>query len=114
MSLLRVPWDFSKAPAPGEGHPNLPTPEGRALGRELARLCDAVEAEDLKRFPNQQPRCNDCAFRAGTQPNGCPETLMDAIKCVVEGAPFYCHKGMKEGEKPKHLCRGWLTMQGAR
>ena len=106
----RAPWAFSQAPAPGMGHPNLPTEQGRALGRQLARLCDLAEAEDLKRFPDQRPRCDDCAFRAGTVPNGCPETLMDAVKCMIEGKPFYCHKGVREGERPKRLCGGWMAM----
>ena len=109
---LRAPWEFSEAPAPGEGTPNLPTPAGRLLGRQLARLCDLEEAKDLEGFPDQLPRCDDCAFRLGTRPNGCAETLMDAVKCIIEIKPFYCHKGVKEGEAPKHLCRGWLTLSG--
>lgn len=106
----RAPWPFSVPAAPGTGHPNLPTDAGRALGRELARLCDAAEAADLARFPDQRPRCEDCAFRAGTVPNGCAETLMDAIKCMVEVKPFYCHKGVREGQAPKRLCGGWMAM----
>lgn len=54
MATSRAPWEFSKAPAPGApSYPNLPTPAGQALGRELARLCDKAEVEDLKRFPDQ-------------------------------------------------------------
>lgn len=105
----KVPWDYSKDPAPGEGYPNEPTEQGRALGAELARLADVAEAEQREEFPDQTPRCDDCAFRAGTKPNGCPETLMDAIKCVVEMNPFYCHKGLVDG-KPKHICRGWWLL----
>jgi hypothetical protein len=78
--------------------PNLPTPEGRALGAELARLCDA----EIK--PGDPERCLTCAFRAGTIPNGCAPTLMDAIKCAIEGAPFYCH------EQRGKLCSGWRLM----
>lgn len=109
MTRPKVPWDYSKPVADDEGYPNEPTDEGRALGAELARLCDVEEERQRKMFPDQLPRCDDCAFRAGTFPNGCPETLMDAIKCVVELNPFYCHKGLVDG-KPQHLCRGWLTM----
>jgi hypothetical protein len=67
------------------------------------------EAKDRKRFPNQRPRCNDCAFRAGTLPNGCEVTLADAIKCAFEGQVFFCHKG--KADKP---CMGWLTLQSTK
>lgn len=106
----RVPWDFSTPCAEGEGHPNVPTDQGRELGAELARLTDVAEADQLKTFPDQLPRCDDCAFRAGTAPNGCSETLMDAIKCVVEMSPFYCHKGVAADGEPKHMCRGYLLL----
>lgn len=108
----KVPWDYS---IPGDGEPavpNLPTPEGEALGAELARLCDVAEVEELKRFPNQLPRCQDCALRAGTLPNGCLDTLGDVIKCLVEGEVFYCHKGIVEGEAPKRMCSGFATLMG--
>lgn len=107
-----VPWEYSKAPEPGAPAViNLPTPEGRVLGRHLARLCDEAEREQRAQFPNQKPRCHDCAFRRGTRPNGCPGTLMDAIKCAVEGDPFLCHVGMENGEgEPRGVCQGWLIM----
>ena len=35
---------------------------------------------------------------------------MDAIKCAVEGAPFYCHMGFKNGEKPHKLCAGVMLL----
>lgn len=79
---------------------------GRRIGAVLARLADRSEVEMRKAFPDNHPRCNDCAFRAGTRPNGCLETVLEATKCVVEGRPFYCHKGVKDGEKPKVLCAG--------
>jgi hypothetical protein len=88
----------------------VPTEQGRALGKEPARLCDVEEERQRAQFPNQQPRCNDCAFRAGTNPNGCSETLMDALKCVIEQEPFYCHKGLDETGNAKHICRGWWLM----
>lgn len=107
---VRAPWGYSKPLPDGEGYPNEPDAEGRKLGAELARLADVAEAEQLKTFPDQLPRCDDCAFRAGTNPNGCSETLMDAIKCVMELNPFYCHKGLDEQGSPKHICRGWFLL----
>lgn len=109
-----MPWEFSEAPEPGESaYPNLPTPEGRALGAELARLADVAEAENRERFPRAARRCYDCAFRAGTDPNGCAETLMDALKCVVEAKPFFCHKGVAEGDTPRTLCAGFALLMRA-
>jgi len=110
----RVPWDYSTPVTdPAAGYPNEPTEQGIALGKELARLTDVAEAEQRKHFPNQLPRCDDCAFSAGTKPNGCSETLMDAIKCVVELNPFYCHKGCDADGTPKHICRGWWLLVSA-
>ena len=106
----RAPWDFSIPKEPADAVPNVPTLEGAALGRELARLVDVAEAENLQRFPNQIPRCDDCAFRLGTTPNQCAPTLMDAVKCLVESEPFYCHKGVREGEAPRRLCTGWMVL----
>ena len=107
----RVPWDYSVPADPDDATTveNLPTPEGRELGRELARLADIAEARRLEQFPNAHPRCGDCAFRAGTDPNGCVETLMDALKCVVEADPFFCHRHLRDGE-PKQLCAGFAAL----
>jgi len=84
-----VPWAMSQKPDPATAVPNEPTSEGRKVGAMLGALADAAEAEQRRDFPDMLPRCNDCAFRAGTLPNGCEETLMDAMKCAVEGKPFY-------------------------
>lgn len=107
----RMPWTYSEEPKPGEPtHANVPTPEGRELGRHIARLADLAEAEQLAQFPGMKPRCHDCAARLGTDPNGCPETLMDLIKCAAEAVPFYCHvSGVKDGE-PQRLCAGYVLM----
>jgi len=85
---------------------------GRALGAELARLCDAEESHVRERHPRSARRCNDCAFRLGTDPNGCPETLMDAVKGLIEGVPFYCHKHFDENGRPTRLCAGWAICVG--
>lgn len=86
---------------------NRPTPVGRMLGVELARLADKAEIDALKLFPNQKHRCRTCAFRKGTVPNGCESTLMDAIKCVMERVPFMCHESKDNAD----LCMGWLNSQ---
>ena len=78
---------------------NQRTPEGAALGAQMARLCDQELAG------RRDDRCGTCAFRAGDHlANGSPETLMTALKCAMERAPFWCH----EHDRP---CAGWAAMQ---
>ena len=80
--------------------PNIATDEGRALGKELARLCDGEAAK-----AGRDGRCDTCAFRAGDHvANGSVETLMTALKCVAEREPFWCH----EHDRP---CAGWRMMR---
>lgn len=83
---------------------NDPTDEGRALGREVARLADAEFARD----PTLRPRCHDCAFASGTVPNSIAGTLMAALKCAMEREPFYCHVTPASGRQ--RLCAGWEAM----
>lgn len=79
--------------------PNRTTPEGQELGRHMARLCDDELAG------KRDDRCQTCAFRAGDHlANGSPETLMTALKCAMEGEPFWCH----EHDRP---CAGWKVMK---
>jgi hypothetical protein len=79
--------------------PNQRTPEGIALGEQMARLCD----KELVDKPDN--RCATCAFRRGDHiANGSPETLMSAMKSCLERTPFYCH----EQDRP---CAGWLAMR---
>jgi hypothetical protein len=111
--MATAPWDFSEAPADDDAVPNVPTPEGRLLGAQLARLADIEEKRLREQFPRLSPRCGDCALRLGTDPNGCPETLMDVVKALVECVPFYCHKNVAEGEKPIRLCAGYALLVGA-
>lgn len=67
---------------------NRATDEGRALGAHLARFAD-IEASKFGR----DDRCSTCAFRAGDHiANGSPETLMTALKCVMEREVFWCHE----------------------
>lgn len=72
------------------------------LGKEIARLADMAEAEAIKRFPHTAVICRTCAFRSGTVPNGCLQTVMDAIKCVMEQVDFMCHEDIS---RP---CMGWI------
>jgi hypothetical protein len=81
---------------------NKPSHEGFALGYALARFVDnAVPVGE---------RCFTCAFRQGTDANGSPVTTMDALKCVMEGVPFYCHEGA-DPENPHRLCAGYATLR---
>lgn len=102
---MQAPWDYSAdVPTPGNPLlPNLPTEEGRELGREMARLA-TIGRLHSKNLPEP---CHDCAF-LGTRPNGCGPTLMDALKCALEGETFYCH--VDDG-KP---CAGYLALKEAR
>lgn len=88
--------------------PNRPSPEGRLIGEQLARMTDNAEPAILRRFAGHPQRCTSCAFRAGTVPNGCLETVMDALKATMECEPFYCHqpKPGPDGE-PTTVCAGW-------
>lgn len=86
---------------------NRPSALGRELGKHLARFCDQAEAEQRKRFPDHAERCKSCAFRAGTIPNGCESTAMDATKAWMEHVPFLCHEH-KGDDKP--VCAGWALM----
>lgn len=98
---------------------NLPTPEGRELGANLARFADTAErklratmaARNIDRpIPE---RCQSCAFRAGTTPNGCPSTVMDALKCLMEGDVFLCHAS-PQGDDGEHIgvCAGFQLLGG--
>lgn len=93
------------------------------LGAELARLCEVelamlpnleVEPEDVRAaLLTGIARCGDCAFRAGTLPNQNAATVMNALKCVVEGETFYCHKGVPEGEEASRPCGGYVILRVA-
>lgn len=89
--------------------PNRPCEAGRKIGAELARLTEAALAERKKKFPNHKEPCGTCAFRRGTIPNGCLATVMDAMKCAVEGsAEFMCH------EQKGQVCTGFFILESDR
>lgn len=67
---------------------NEPTREGFELGYTLAKWVDAEEAK--------APLANE---RTGS-----PETMMDALKCAMEGLPFVCHEDMRP-------CAGWALLR---
>ena len=78
---------------------NHSSPAGTALGREMARLFGT----ELGERPDH--RCQTCAFRPGDHlANNSAGTLMDAVKCLVEREPFWCH----EHDRP---CAGWVLMR---
>lgn len=107
----RAPGCGCGSNADGEGagvKRNLPTPEGRDVGLNMARMTEPAIA-DLAAQGEADERCATCAFRAGTLPNGCAETVMDAIKCGMEGEPFYCHDKRRAGQ----TCHGWFAMRYA-
>lgn len=83
---------------------NRVTPEGRALGEQMARLTEKSIAQ-LAAEGEPDERCKSCAFRAGTVPNGCPQTQLDALKAVLEKVPFMCHQSDRKGWP----CHGWYA-----
>lgn len=93
---------------------NAPTPEGRALGKIVARVTDSTLASLRQKFPlHSDERCQSCAYRADTFPNGCLETALDALVSVVKCEPFYCHLRFTNDGKPIDICAGWLIALSA-
>lgn len=87
------------------------TPEGQALGRELVRLILPVLIR-LRSEGEADTRCQSCALRRGTVPNGCPQTVMDLLKCLMEGVPFSCHvTRTPDGER--NICHGYFAARVA-
>lgn len=94
-------------PAPRLMDPARVTPEGRLLGAKLVEWFEP-HIEDLVALGNPDKRCKTCAFRAGTIPNGCPQTQMQVLKCVLEQDEFHCHSRHDEQGEPM-LCYGWVA-----
>lgn len=85
---------------------NRPCSLGREVGSHLARFTE-VEVARLRAEGKSVPeRCATCAFRAGTEPNGCLTTMADAFKALLEGDVFDCH------EQPGP-CAGWAILRRA-
>jgi hypothetical protein len=90
---------------------NHTTPEGAALGKHTARLCDTAEPAARLKLPELPPRCNSCAAREGPHvANGSPVTQMDFLKCIMEGHEFYCH----EPARANQICSGWAIFMLAK
>lgn len=89
---------------------NLPSPEGRALGEQIARFADAIEQRWRKELGWVPSRCSSCAFRKGTFPNGCLPTQADVTKCLLEDKAFFCHQLPKDGS-PMRLCGGFMLLR---
>lgn len=86
-----------------------------------ADSCEAdypLLAKDLRKEMGFVPaRCASCAFKKGTYPNRCLTTTADAMKCVMEHVPFYCHHDVNlkhpETTPPHSLCSGWMMLNRA-
>lgn len=90
---------------------NRAEPMGRELGAHLARFADEAEPAARLKVPDLPPRCQSCAFRAGSHvQNGSVATTMDALKCWLEGVEFQCHQPDRKGEP----CSGWAMLMLAR
>lgn len=87
------------------------SPEGRAAGAVMAKLADAECRALAARHDEPDDRCKTCAFRAGTVPNGCAQTQLDAAKAVVEGAPFMCHAHKNASGNYDRICHGWFAVR---
>lgn len=86
------------------------TPEGKAMGRNMARLADA-ECATLASQDEPDERCKTCAFRSGTVPNGCVQTQSDAMKAVIESVPFMCHQHQDAKGRHDRICHGWFAVR---
>lgn len=82
-----------------------PTAEARELGRHLARFVQDARAQLGTEGRPLPARCSECVFRLGTQPNGTPQTVLDATECMVKREPFLC--AHRDGEP---VCGGWATL----
>lgn len=91
---------------------NKPEADGYALGEHLDRFCEQ-EIDKYRQTGLAVPRrCDTCAFRKGSYANGCVPTVMDALKCAMEGdTTFLCHEHRKGDEPP--ICAGYLLLARA-
>jgi hypothetical protein len=86
------------------------TSKGAVMGQMLVKIAEP-EIDQLIAKGEPDDRCATCAFRSGTAPNQCEQTMFDAIKCVLEGHPFYCHDqtiGTGSQVQPQ-ICQGYYA-----
>ena len=109
--LARVPWEMSEERKPGEpvvSWKDRMPPEAARVGKILAGMSregGLILALQKIAVPD---RCKTCAFREGTVPNRCIDTVADAMKCVMEGRPFNCHVPRGGEIALDQMCSGWL------
>ena len=80
------------------------SPVSIEAGEHMARMAETAVAQ-VAAMGDPDERCSTCAFRKGTLPNQCADTICDALKCVVEREPFYCHDKGRKGR----VCHGWFA-----
>lgn len=92
---------------------NRVTPQGKAMGKNAARLAELgrvrlvkMGLDGLKGGNLRGEMCKTCACQPGSVPNGCVQTQMDFLKAAHEGKPFLCHSP-KDGS----LCAGWVRVR---
>lgn len=89
-----------------------PSRHGAFLGEALALMA----AAGRRALPSQSlpDPCLTCAFRAGTAPNQCAGTVMEALNSVmgIDDAEFACHHGMVDG-RPTRPCSGYAAARAA-
>lgn len=81
---------------------------GIKAGQKLVQITEPT-IKKLASEGEPDERCKSCAFRAGTVPNGCIQTQLDALKAVVEDVPFLCHQADRKGA----ICHGWFAARVA-
>jgi hypothetical protein len=110
--IERVPWDYSEAPQPGEpisSRAERMPPEAVRIGAFAYRLARVGERRLLAQNLALPHPCRSCAFRLGTVPNRCIDTLVDAIKCVFEGDRlFRCHEPREGDSVLDQACWGFM------
>lgn len=109
--LADCPWDFSQEAEPGErGIPpsERVSEQAAELGRRLERMAKLGDGLLIEQGIEVPEPCTTCAFRAGSVPSQCDDTVMDALKCVLEGVPFLCHEPRKGSRTIDRACFGWM------
>jgi len=91
------------------------TAEGQTMGAISTRMAEVGRRHlELLGLANVEApalrggMCTTCACQAGSVPNGCLQTQMDFLKCVIEGKPFLCH-APRDGK----LCAGWVRARAS-